>query len=107
MSAKRCAPPVPSATSPSGSRPPARPFKSAEGGGRFADAQVSAQRLFELAAAWEREAYNLDGRLSRNAHTAEFGEQQRRLTEMHARVLRASAGDLRRLVEGGGMPDRG
>lgn len=107
MSAKPSAPRVPSATSPSAPRPSARPFKGADGGGRFSDAQLPVRRLFELAAAWEREAYQLDGRLSRMGRSAEFSEYQRKLTEMHARVLRASAGDLRRLIEGGGLPDRG
>ncbi|MCE3001072.1 MAG: hypothetical protein LW860_00035 [Xanthomonadaceae bacterium] len=107
MSARPSALPEPSATSPSAPRRPARPFKSADGGGRFGDAQFPARRLFELAAAWEREAYQHDARLSRTARTSQLSDFERRLTEMHARVLRASAGDLRRLIEGGGMPDRG
>lgn len=107
MSAKPSAPRVPSATSPSEPRPSARPPRSADGGGRFNDAQLPVRRLFELASAWDREAYSLDARVARTTRSGEYTEYQRKLTEMHARVLRTAAGDLRRLIEGGGLPDRG
>jgi hypothetical protein len=59
-------------------------------------------KLGALAAFWEREAYYLDGR-----QRADLPDADKRVSEMHARVLRACAADLRRYEASGGLPDRG